>query len=919
MPRRLSFPGLTSLEQPVFYVALALIGGMLCGSCWSFSVKAWLIAAVVLWPAVTTFQFARWRGRKAEILLLAGYFALGGAIWAIDQSSVGEERVRRLFERGELRNDEPIEIVGTLSAAPELAPDRIYLSIDVSRASTLGRDHRAGGAVQIVVPFNDHPARVEYDELALAYGTRLRLLGHLSHERNYRNPGAPDFDELLGYRGFDASGWVKSPLLIERLGEGRRNFLLARLYRLRAKAIAVTLRSLTQPASGILVAALFGNRYFLSRETAESFRAGGTFHLLVISGLHVAMIALVVLWVARRLSPVRTIQYLLVLLLMWSYALMVGGQPAITRSVVMLTIVLGGQIIFRVAAGANTLAASAIALLVWQPRDLFNPGFQLSFLTVAVIVLLTGPIYLRLKEIGEWTPSASTPYPPRAPAAAKWCAEVLWWNETRFREEMKESRIRYRLGKAGLSIQLNRLRFQKALAWMATTILATTGVQIGLLPLMISQFHRVSLISPLTNVIEGALVFVLMLAGAGYLVVHSVIGGIVLNLAPVVNWLGSLTVRASDPMLKWRKASLRVPDPGDCTAPLYTIYFIAILALVVTISRWNPLRKGDQSRDRQRRSAGRILVAVSTLTIVVLGWFLIAHPVSHRYDRGRLSITFLDVGQGDAMLISFPGGSSMMLDSGGRPTFNHPGEPDEGDDGFVEDRLGIAEAAVMPYLWHRGINRLDWIVASHGDADHVEAFVEIARSFEIGSALRPAVSQPVSASDLFDQAVRLSGSPLRLVSRGEVIEIEGSRVECLSPFSGESEKPISDNDQSLVLKLTLGERSFLLTGDIERKAEDRLVTSATDLAADVLKVAHHGSRTSSTAQFLGRVKPKHAVISAANPSPFGHPHAEVIERLRETGARIWRTGDCGAITISTDGRDLRIETFVECQPDQTRR
>ena len=138
-------------------------------------------------------------------------------------------------------------------------------------------------------------------------------------------------------------------------------------------------------------------------------------------------------------------------------------------------------------------------------------------------------------------------------------------------------------------------------------------------------------------------------------------------------------------------------------------------------------------------------------------------------------------------------------------------------------------------------------------------------------------------------------------------------VEILSPDKDDTPEAASGNNQSLVLRVRFGQRSFLLTGDIEKQAEARLVRATDDLHADVLKVAHHGSKTSSTAEFLERVKPQHAVISVAYPSLFGHPHAEVIERLRESNARIWQTGKCGAITISTDGSDLRVQTFVKCE------
>ncbi|MBL8190527.1 MAG: hypothetical protein JNK38_21090 [Acidobacteria bacterium] len=124
---------------------------------------------------------------------------------------------------------------------------------------------------------------------------------------------------------------------------------------------------------------------------------------------------------------------------------------------------------------------------------------------------------------------------------------------------------------------------------------------------------------------------------------------------------------------------------------------------------------------------------------------------------------------------------------------------------------------------------------------------------------------------------------------------------------------MSSNNQSLVLRVSFGARSVLLTGDIEKDAEAQLVAANANLQADVIKIAHHGSRTSTTAEFLNHAKPQHVVISVADPSPYGHPHAEVIERLQATGANIWRTSHCGAVTISTNGDDLRVETFLKCE------
>ncbi|HEY8461113.1 MAG TPA: ComEC/Rec2 family competence protein [Blastocatellia bacterium] len=918
MPRRLSFTRLNVFEQPLVFIASSFILGLLFAARFCFSARAWLIASAVLWVAFSIRLLWKRDGRiwtSTRMSLILSFFC-GGALWSVNEAAAGENRLRGLFERGELKIEEPVEIWGTLDNAPELAPDRIYLSVAVDKVATLGKERAATGVAQIVAPFRDDQSRDDYDRLSLDYGSRVRILGHLSDRRGYRNPGAPDFGQALEHRGFDATGIVKSPLLIENLGAGDRSEILYLLYRIRARAIAVTLRSFSQPASGILVASLFGNRYFLSRDAGETFRAGGTFHLLVISGSHVATIALVALWLAKKLSALRVIQYALVTALMWAYALMVGAEPSITRAVVTLTIALAGRLIFRASIGANTLAASAIALLAWRPRDVFNPAFQLSFLTALVIVTVAAPLYLRLKEIGEWQPSMSTPYPPRVPKPARRLAEILFWNEREFREEMKRSPIRYRLEKSRAAAWMNKLNLQKPAAWIIGALAVTTLTQTGLLPLMIHYFHRVSIVAPVANVVEALLITSLMFAGAAYLLIHSILGAWgawTLKIAPAVNGLGRLAVQAGKPLIEWRGASFRAPDFGEHWELAFIAYFASVLILIVAANEWNPFRKGDGEKDARRKMAGRVAAATAAVAIIALGWLLALHPFAPEYERGRLSVTFLDVGQGDAMLIGFPQGSFMLLDSGGRARFD-PREADEdAEDVFIEDGAGVGEAAVAPYLWRRGIKRLDWIAASHGDADHVEGFGEIVRGFEIGAALKGA-SKRNDPPGIFEKAALAANAPMRSLRRGESLDIDGARVEILSPFADQSQ--MSDNNESLVLRVTFGIRSFLLTGDIEKEAEARLAGSESDLRADVLKVAHHGSNTSSTTVFLERVSPRHAVISVAKPSPFGHPHPDALARLRMTGARIWRTSECGAITISTDGADLRVETFVKCESSE---
>ncbi|MEP7272410.1 MAG: ComEC/Rec2 family competence protein [Acidobacteriota bacterium] len=910
MPRQFAFSAITPLEQPFLLLATVFICGMLSGSHW-LTCHVWLSIILALWfLAGLALLFNR---HSAMPILVAGFFVMGGTLVALDDASVGPDRIRSQIERGQPREDEPVLLEAKIARAPELAPDRLLLEVDATAVVLSRVRRRATGRVQLVISFNDEDDRRDYDALQLDYATRLRVLCHLRRPPGYQNPGTTSFQALLDQRGLDAVAAIKSPLLIEVLGTGRGSGFLRLLYSLRSAAIRSLLRTLSQPTSGLLVAAILGNHNFLDRRVAETFRSGGTYHLLVISGLHIALLASSLLFLTNLMVRRRSTRILLIISALWAFSIMVGAQPAVTRAAAMLSIALFGEIIFRRQVGANTLGAVALTLLAWEPRDLFNPGFQLSFLTVLAIVLGTGPLYERLRRIGQWKPSETTPHPPSCPRTIRRFAELVFWDAAAFRNQIEDSRIRYRLDKAkGL-----RLPPMLHATWIAravfATLLTTIGIQSALLPLMILYFHRVSIIAPMTNVIEALLIFLLMISGCLYLLVLAVDERIAAPLARCLTELGRIAVEVSHFFDDVPHAAVRVPDFGERSVLVYGLYLLVVLCLVRILWRWNPLQLTTAvARQGFRRIGARVVSAAMIAAWVVFMWLLVAYPFEHRFVRGRLSVTVLDVGQGDSIAINFPRGTIMLLDAGGKLAFDRSGEGDTSTP-FIEDRAGIGELAIAPFLWRQGVKRIDLIAATHSDADHVQGFDDIVPSFTIGRALSGPQLENEEAHRPFPFAITRKSIPRKTLSRGDAFEIDDVRVEVLAPFPEMRSPRFSPNDRSLVLRLVYGERRFLLTGDIESRTEALLVASSDDLRADVLKVAHHGSRTSSGREFLSRVAPQFALISAGSPSPFGHPHDEVISRLREMGAEILRTGSCGAMTFSTDGHDLTHQTFVKCR------
>ncbi|MDT5295641.1 MAG: competence protein ComEC, partial [Acidobacteriota bacterium] len=227
------------------------------------------------------------------------------------------------------------------------------------------------------------------------------------------------------------------------------------------------------------------------------------------------------------------------------------------------------------------------------------------------------------------------------------------------------------------------------------------------------------------------------------------------------------------------------------------------------------------------------------------------------------------------------------------------------------DARGVGDAVVSEYLWWRGLGRVDYVLATHADADHIDGLNAVVKNFGVEGALVGRGPLRDEEFARFAASARDAGVPVYLVGRGDRLRFGAVVIDVLwPPAEGRPDAPSSNND-SVVLRLRFGSRTFLLTGDMEAGAERSLLAAGDDLRCDALKVAHHGSRTSSTEGFVASAAPALAVVSVGQDSPYGHPHPEVLARWRASGAQVLTTGERGTITISTDGDDLKLETFIK--------
>jgi competence protein ComEC len=273
------------------------------------------------------------------------------------------------------------------------------------------------------------------------------------------------------------------------------------------------------------------------------------------------------------------------------------------------------------------------------------------------------------------------------------------------------------------------------------------------------------------------------------------------------------------------------------------------------------------------------------------------HPFPPKVERGTLELTAIDVGQGESLLLAFPQGKLMVLDGGGIPTFGRRTKP----------RLDIGEDVVSPYLWSRSIRRLDVVALSHAHEDHMDGLAALIDNFHPKELWTGAIPEQAPGWAALRQRAWRQGVKVVPMRAGRRFPYGGAQVEVLAPLPDYEPAPKPQNNDSLVLRLSYGGHSFLLTGDIERQVESELVARGLVGKTEVLKVAHHGGRTSSGGPFLDLARPALAVISAGFENSYSVPHREVIERLRERRVAVLRTDLGGLVTVRTDGRRLRLK------------
>jgi competence protein ComEC len=642
------------------------------------------------------------------------------------------------------------------------------------------------------------------------FGREIEFEGVLSLPTGVRNPGGFDYRRYLMQKVVGASVFAY-PYTIEA-GKGKKgNFLVQMGLSIRKRIIYVIENSLPPQQAGLMNGMLIGYREGLSEEVQEAFSNAGLTHIMAVSGANVAFLILPLAFLLKRLRVRRIAANLFIIAFLILFVFITGFEPSVLRAVIMAIILLVAAIIYREPDTYAAIAFSCILILAANPCMLFNVGFQLSYAATLSIVML----YKNIKKL------------------------------------------------------ISR-RFMPG--WITEVLAATIAAQMGVLPITLICFNKVSIIAIIPNLLAVPMLEVITILGT----LMAILGQFSLLIAQIIGYLCNVLLSA---VLLITKLASSVPFAVLKTVTPSIVMAVAYYIIVWFLLWYKPI-KNIQLKPRHA-AIGLSFAAV---------FFLFSAIAPH-----NLEVFFLDVGQGDSAFIRTAAGKTVLIDGGGSSDPTHASN--------------IGKSVVVPFLLDNGVNRLDAVIATHPHSDHTQGLEDVLEQFKVGRLIIPSINDESGFAALFDAAAKGRVAVSRC-GAGDVIRLdEKTRLAVLSPEKGFIVDPDSLNSTSIVLKLVYDQTDILFTGDAESDVEEGLIAKGVSLDADVIKIAHHGSRTSTTAAWLERVHPKAAIISVGR-NYFGHPAQTTLDLLDQMGISFFRTDECGAVVLNSNGKTVKLKRTV---------
>jgi competence protein ComEC len=804
---------------PLIYLSGAWVAGILLGAKFSLPL-ALILTGLIPLPLLFFFR----QHRRTIILVSLCLIALfGGAFrFQSSQPTVNENCLQ-------FYNDQEIVATkGMVSADPEVGDKTIQLRLSATEIKLEPEWQDVSGTALLFVP--RYPT-YNYGDVLLVTG-RLETppqlddfdyRGYLAHQGIYSTVSYPEIEVLETGRGFKPLAWVYAA----------RNHL--------SQSLAKVLR---EPWASLAQAIVFGIRGNISSSVNADFSRTGTAHLLAISGLHLSILAGILLSAGIWLFGRRRYIYIwLALGTIWLYAVITGMHPPVVRGATMASLFLTAELLGRQRSAITSLAFAAAIMVGISPQILWSASFQMSFMAMVGLILVTP-----------------------------------------FFQAMGRKAVNATLGEDRPAVPVANT--------ITDSFSVSVGAVIGVWPLVAYYFGIISFVSPPAT-------FLTLPALPGIITTGALAGSLGLIALPVAQVIGWLTWLLLYYLLLVVKAFAALPlsslQVSYLNPNIVWAYYLTLgVALWLNSHRRQASTLTTKPLTLAKSGMNKMTDLVSKLPRKwgippLLTAAILVSVAAATMPDNNLHVSFLDVGQGDAILIH-KGNQQVLVDGGPSP-----------------QSITLELGKKMPF-WDRTI---ELVVLTHPHPDHATGLVEVLNRYKVKQVLYPDLDYDSPTYDEWLNLIKEKDIKSTIAQAGQEIDLgDGVIIEVLNPQTpllSDTESDIDNN--GVVLRVSMEAVSFLLTADIQQEAEFELIARRASLNSTVLKVAHHGSNASTTPEFLAVVNPGVAVISVGEDNPYGHPGDEVIARLEEnvSSENIYRTDEQGTIEFTTDGERLWVK------------
>ena len=684
--------------------------------------------------------------------------------------------------------------------------------------------------------------------ISLSPGDIIYLEGEFSKAEGRRNYGGFSYNNYLKQKKIYGMIYVKSIKRIKKKHD--LYFLLGFIKQNINHKINLLYEN---DEADFLKSILIGDKDELSDEIKNNFRNSSLSHILAISGMHISYIVLALKQILKRIIKNKKMQNRLLIIFLMFFSILTGLQPSCIRACIMNSLILISENIYSKNSIYISILISFILLILINPYNIYSVGMWLSFMGTLGIILFSN-FFSRI--------------------------------------------FIYIINK-----KIKNERHKKVFSYFINLFTVCISAQIMILPIMVYNFNTYSLTYFISNILSSLIIGPILIIG--YLSVISSYFFIPISriMAIFEKALIKLLFFITKFCSKLPFSSIITITPSIITIILYYLiiaiivfyYYkkrISILKFILSLSKKREIKKYIFKLKKYSKKIYKIIVIFLIILILIKSMLI----------NSNLKIYFVDVGQGDCTVIKTPKGKSILIDGG------------EGGD---KSKYDYGENVVIPYLLDRKIKKIDYVIISHFDNDHVGGLLTVMEELRVDTAIISKQGEDSENYRKFREIVKKKKIKVQVVGQGDRIKIENDLYfDILWP---NNDNLISDNvlnNNSIVCKLNYKSFSMLFTGDIEEIAEKKLLEEYKNkiqiLNATILKVGHHGSKTSSTQNFIEAVNPQIVLIGVGENNKFGHPNESVIERLELLGSKIYRTDKMGEISVEIDKKGkIRVKKFIQ--------